>query len=122
MEQSKEELRKKQAEEISRLIEAGKKLGLIYRFDAITVMKKYAAEMKSQGSNGKSKGANVCVDLISHLPSVDAVRVTRCERCKNYKEGICERFDWPMNADDYCSRPSKRTVGEPEQPKEGEQI
>ena len=114
-----EEKRRQQVNEITKIIEAGKKLGMIYRFDAITVLKKYAAEMKSAGSNGKSKGASVCADLISKLPAVDAVRVTRCERCMAFINGICTRLNHPMQADDYCSQPVKRKIGEPPDQKEG---
>ena len=103
---------KEKAQDFVRILEAGRKLGLIYRFDAITILKKYAADMKSAGSNGKSKGFQLSAEVISKLPGVDAERVTRCERCTSYQDGVCQKYHTSMNTDDYCSRPDKRVIGE----------
>lgn len=103
---------KEQAEEFAKIIEAGKKLGLVYRFDAIMMLKKNAQDLKLAGSNGKAKGLLLASDLITRLPSVDAVKVTRCERCQLFQGGRCARSHMDVKPDDYCSRPVKRIIGE----------
>ena len=102
---------KEQAEEFVKIMEAGRKLGLVYRFDAIMMLKKNAQDLKTAGSNGKSKGLLMAADLVTRLPAVDAVKVTRCERCTEYNDGICGKYRVEMKPDDYCSRPSRRIIG-----------
>ncbi len=112
MEQEQNKSALEKAKEFVKIMEAGKKLGLVYRFDAIMMLKKNAQNLKTAGSNGKSKGLLLAADLISRLPAVDAVKVLRCERCTAYKNGVCTKFNAEMKPDDYCSRPSKRIIGE----------
>ncbi len=112
MEQKNSAAAREQAEEFVKIMEAGRKLGLIYRFDAIMILKKNAQTLKTSGSNGKAKGLLMAADLITRLPAVDAVKVTRCERCTLYQDGVCGRSHAEMKPDDYCSRPARRVIGE----------
>lgn len=92
------------------LIEKGREFGLVYKFDAINILLKYAGDLKKAGSNGKSKGFRMSADLISKLPPVkNAVTVTRCSDCAAYRPDRtwCDKHKCPFQPDGYCSQPDK---------------
>jgi len=66
---------------------------------------------------------NAICDIVSNLPTIDAVQVVRCKECKHWKKdifqtgdnfvGICRRkaaikSEFPCTADGFCSWAERR--------------
>lgn len=52
---------------------------------------------------------NAICDIVSNLPTIDAVQVIRCKDCKHhihgvYEGSICELSDLHVKDEDYCSK------------------
>jgi len=100
---------------IMSLIEKGREFGLVYKFDAINILQKYAVDLKKAGSNGKSKGFRMSAQLIANLPAVkDAVIVTRCANCQSYvpERTWCSKHKCGFAPEGFCSQPDKIRTGE----------
>ena len=99
------------AKKLLALIEKGREFGLVYKFDAMSVLRKCAGDLKKAGSNGKSKGFIMSADMIAGIPPVkDAVVVTRCADCAAYRPDRtwCDKHKCGFAPDGYCSQPDKK--------------
>ena len=100
---------KHQASKLKKLLQAGEKLGLVFKFDVNNLLLHAAAQAKHEGANGKSKGLKEAAYLVSQMQPADAVKVCRCESCgyliqdeTGQKPPYCQQWRAVTKLDGYC--------------------
>ena len=63
-----------------------------------------------------ARAFNKILDIIRDAPTIDAVEVVRCCDCEHMYDGlkddgylICHKFNYFINADDFCSYGERKT-------------
>ena len=100
---------KQKASEMRKLLQAGEKIGLVFKFDVNNILMHAAAQAKRSGSNGKAAGLKEAARLVSQMAKVDAVKVCRCADCGYYlkdetgqRAPYCQHWRSDTKPDGYC--------------------